>query len=75
VTFVVYGKRNTKTIALSRLGSHGYKIGGKRAGDSIGFDVSGGRDLNGDSVPDHLITGLGRRGAMSYMVWGRRSGT
>ncbi len=69
--FVVYGKGGSGQIELSHMGRHGYKIGGIRQDDLTGFDVSGGLDLNRDSIPDQLISGI-RWDGLSFMVWGRR---
>lgn len=54
-TFVVYGKRGFRSVRLADLGSQGFVVNGAAGGNASGTAVAGGRDVNGDGVPDLLI--------------------
>lgn len=72
--YVIFGKRDTKNVNLRRLGSDGYRIDGERPKDTLGYMVAGLGDVDGDDVPDQLLSapGLDRDGGTVYLVWGRR---
>ena len=73
--YVIFGKKDSRTVDPSRLGKGGFAIIGRQLG--IGRHLSGIGDLNGDKRPDLLIAGSvldyrGRSGAGSvYVVFGK----
>lgn len=64
-------------VDLSNLGSQGFVIQGKQAGDLAGFKVSGAGDVNGDGVSDLVIgafeadPGGALAAGESYVVFGK----
>jgi len=76
--YVVFGQDSNTPIDLS-LGLGGYRIDGALAGGRAGHAVTGLGDVNGDSVPDLLLTAVnaafaGRSTAgAGYVVFGRAS--
>lgn len=54
-TFIVFGKPGFEAVRLSDLGAQGFVIEGAGAGNASGSAVAGGRDVNGDAIPDILI--------------------
>ncbi|OYD94704.1 hypothetical protein CDG76_15020 [Nostoc sp. 'Peltigera membranacea cyanobiont' 210A] len=82
-SYVVFGGRNLGTggtLNLSDLnGTNGFLINGIAAGDSSGFSVSNGGDINGDGIDDLIIGAVNasRNGitfvGQSYVVFGGRN--
>lgn len=72
--YVVYGKRGTRNVDLRRIGARGYRIDGPRRSATLGYTLAGLADVNGDEVPDQLLSapGLDRDGGTVYVVWGQR---
>jgi RTX calcium-binding nonapeptide repeat (4 copies)/FG-GAP-like repeat/FG-GAP repeat len=75
--YVVFGKADTATIDLGRLGTKGYRIYGAQDGDQVGGSVAAASDVNGDGRPDLVIgaefarnDGHDRTGA-AYVVFGQ----
>ena len=56
--YVVFGKATTTTIDLASLGAGGYRIDGPTAdpNGSIGFNIDGSRDVDGDGKPDTVLS-------------------
>ncbi|MEH2035253.1 beta strand repeat-containing protein [Nostoc sp.] len=82
-SYVVFGERNlgsSGSLNLSDLnGTNGFLINGIAAGDSSGFSVSNGGDINGDGIDDLIIGAVNasRNGitfvGQSYVVFGGRN--
>jgi hypothetical protein len=77
--YVVFGRRTGGTVDLANLGSGGFEIDGA-AGDSAGYALAGGADVNGDGRPDAVVgaPGAGPNGECSgrvYVVYGKASTT
>ena len=72
--YVLYGKKSTRTLDLRKLGSRGYRIDGARRRHTLGYTLAGLADVNGDRVPDQLLSapGTDRDGGKVFVVWGRR---
>jgi hypothetical protein len=74
--YVVYGKTTTEAVALAAVaqGLGGFVLDGKAEHDSAGRSVSGGRDVNGDGVPDIVVGAPGAPGGVAagrtYVVFG-----
>jgi hypothetical protein len=77
--YVIFGKNNLVNLDLSSLSSSdGFSIVGATNGDSTGYSVSYGGDVNGDTYTDIVIfscdcsanSGLGK----NYVVYGGMSG-
>ncbi len=77
--WVIFGKKNNKTVQLDSLGQGGYEIKGARNRDSAGWSVASLGDMNRDSKDDVLVGAIfashrGRRGNGSvYVVYGKKS--
>lgn len=75
-TYVVFGKADSANLDLANLGSGGFRISGKDAGDRFGSSVSGGGDVNRDGQPDLVIGAPGAEisgvefAGESYIVFG-----
>ncbi|MDX1972411.1 MAG: hypothetical protein SFY68_07765, partial [Candidatus Sumerlaeia bacterium] len=54
-SYVVFGKADNSTIALSNLGSSGFRIEGIASYDNSGSRVSAAGDVNGDGLADVII--------------------
>src|SRR5205814_3190384 len=57
--YVVFGKATTTNIDLAALGAGGYRIDGPTSdfnGGYMGFNMEGGRDVNGDGIPDAVLS-------------------
>lgn len=84
--YVVFGRRSSSTVQLAHLGSRGFRIRSDRKGhrvgdqgsDKLGEAVAGGRDVNGDGIPDVVLgapqrTYKGRTWAGSaFVIYGKR---
>jgi hypothetical protein len=71
-SYVVFGKKSGfgANFDLSFLdGNNGFVLNGIDAGDSSGFSVSSGGDINGDGIDD-VVIGT-RYGEESYVVFGK----
>ena len=71
--YVVFGKRDSATVDLARLGAGGYELDG----DVVG--VAGAGDVNGDGRPDFLVQtvdtgGLGGPPGAARVVFGQPPG-
>ncbi len=56
--------------------SQGFVINGATVGDTVGYFVSGTKDVNGDDIPDILVgANLANAHGQSYLVYGGQSGT
>ena len=83
--YVVFGQPGPMTIDLANLGDRGFRIDGAEAGDFAGRSVSGGRDVNGDRIPDVVVGAPGVFSASeegerkprgkAYVVFGRSTTT
>jgi Ca2+-binding RTX toxin-like protein len=78
--YIVFGHGGTSTVDLAALGSGGWRIDGAAANHSIGDQVAGGPDVNGDGIPDVAVgdsqTNFGGNSAGSvYVVFGKSSTT
>jgi hypothetical protein len=90
--YVVFGQRKPTVIDLARLGGRGFRIDGRgapvrppvncptcaRVGfETIGYDVSGAGDVNGDRRPDVLLSAVFESGDIqkvrAYVVFGKSS--
>src|SRR3989440_6027189 len=80
--YVVFGKATTTNIDLAALGAGGYRIDGPTSdfnGGELGFNLDGGRDINGDGIPDAVLGSSysdnnGRTDSGSaYVVFGKTS--
>jgi len=81
-SYVVFGKRDTQPVELSRIeqgtSQAGFVINGSKARDFSGESVSGGGDVNGDGLADVIVGARyadpsGRTDAgRSYVVLGKR---
>ena len=54
-SYVVFGKADSASVNLAKLGSGGFHIDGIDAGDRSGFSVSGAGDVNGDGLDDVIV--------------------
>ncbi len=68
--FVIFGKESTGTVRVGRLGRRGFLVAGRRDADWTGTRVSGPGDMNGDGVPDVMISAT--TGGKAYLLWLRR---
>ena len=76
---VIFGKSSSTAVDAAALGGAGYTIGGAATNHFAGSQVAGGRDVNGDGTPDHLVaaegTNFGGNGAGSvYVAFGKPGG-
>ncbi len=77
VAYVLFGKRDTDPVDVSRLGGGGYRIIGLGAQDQTGFATAPAGDFNADDIPDLAVGApfadpLSREGAGAvYVVYGR----
>lgn len=72
--YIVYGKKSTRMVWLSRLGNRGYRYVGPTRNYGLGGFAAGIGDMNGDGVPD-LIAGTPVGATPPYgahILWGRR---
>jgi hypothetical protein len=72
-SYVVFGKPDTTSVALSALGAGGFRIAGIDFDDRSGGSVSGAGDVNGDGLAD-LIIGAAFAADLageSYVVFGK----
>ncbi|PWS38205.1 hypothetical protein DFH01_02590 [Falsiroseomonas bella] len=81
--YVVFGKADGAAVPLENVaaGQGGFAIIGETGQDLAGTSVSAIGDMNGDGLPEMLIsalsldpTGTGRNGA-AYVVWGQADST
>lgn len=77
--YVVFGKANTRTVDLGKLGSGGFRIDGASFDSSAGTSVASAGDLNGDHRAD-IVVGAPidfnnrlRYAGSAYVVFGKRS--
>lgn len=79
--YVVFGKSSSTAVSTAALGASGYLIGGAATNHGAGAIVAGGRDVNGDGVPDQVISAdnaafNGRNGSGAvYVAFGKGSTT
>ena len=74
--YIVFGSAAgfSASLNLSTLnGTNGFTITGLRAGDGLGFSVSGG-DFNGDGIEDILIGALGQGSEQAFVIFGAGAG-
>ena len=69
--YAVYGKAGTRSVDLTSIGKHGFRIDGAWRGQGIGASVAAIDDLNGDGLPDFVIGSYGTN--VSYAVWKKPS--
>lgn len=91
-SYVVYGSIGTIAISPSPTptpamfrgnvdlstfpSAQGFVINGAAVGDTVGYFVSGTKDVNGDDIPDILVgANLANAHGQSYLVYGGQSGT
>jgi hypothetical protein len=73
--YVVFGKRTSEPVDLSRLGAKGFRIDGARRDAAAGYAVAGPGDVNGDGRSDLLVSaGIVQR-ATVYVVLGKAGST
>jgi hypothetical protein len=73
--YLIYGSHSLGNIALSSLSSNqGIKISGGVPGDTAGYSVAIGGDVNNDNKTDILISALGYSSSTgrNYLIYGRR---
>jgi FG-GAP repeat protein len=70
--YVVYGKRDTATVDLAALGSHGFRVDGASEGAGLATSLKAAGDMNGDGKQD-LIVGAPGQGdvGFGYVVFGK----
>ena len=76
-SYVIFGKPDSATINLAKLGANGFRIDGSVAGDFSGRSVSGAGDVNGDGLADLIVGAFradpdsGGNAGESYVVFGK----
>ncbi|HEX2057754.1 MAG TPA: integrin alpha, partial [Actinomycetota bacterium] len=65
--FVIYGKKSRSTLRTGELGEAGFMIVGRESVDWTGTYLGVPRDVNGDGVPDLMISAPS--GGNSYLLW------
>jgi len=77
-SYVVFGKSNTTTVALSTIaaGTGGFAINGEAISDTSGYSVSSAGDVNGDGLADLIVGASGNSSGTgrSYIVFGKSDG-
>lgn len=71
--FVIFGKADTSTLSVGALGAGGFQATGPSNGSSFGDSVAGGRDVNGDGIPDVIVGASGAPAA--YVIFGKTNST
>ncbi|MFK7955462.1 MAG: hypothetical protein AB8B96_05145 [Lysobacterales bacterium] len=76
LAMITAGASNTwaQPLDLSLLGDQGIRFDGLNVGDEAGQAVSGVGDVNGDGIPDAIVSALGvnRAAGEAYVVFGRK---
>jgi hypothetical protein len=81
--YVVFGKRNNNRVSATSLatGGGGLILDGETFGQQFGTSVDGAGDVNGDGIPDLVVTGQAFREGISggfprtYVIFGSRTGS
>ncbi len=81
-SYVIFGGENfNETVNLSDLnGNNGFTISGLNSGDLLGESVSSAGDINGDEIPDFIVsaseadTNTNTDTGVSYVIFGRNGG-
>ena len=68
--WVVYGSASTQTVRVSRIGSRGFHIRGRR-GDELGTSIDGAGDIDGDGHADLVLGSFARGAGAAYIVSGK----
>ena len=68
--YVIFGQRDTDDIDIETHHLARYRIRGLYPASSTGAFVDGNSDVNGDGVPDQLVTAPGYRGG-AFVVFGK----
>ena len=66
--YVVFGRRRGGSLSMANLGRAGFRVGFARRM----YGISSAGDWNADGRPDIALSGIGRRGARVWIVYGRR---
>lgn len=65
--FLVYGGGRPRDLRTDRLGKSGYVFVGRKEGDVTGHDIGAPGDMNGDGVPDLMISAP--IGENAHLLW------